>query len=135
MNCYSRGAASTAHISVHSCFNIVLYTQIRELSACLTDAFCRHINTNNRHKKVYSATVTKIGITWVHYRDGVNKYLSCCRETALQGGSVLGGWWVMAWVGQYYAPNRVGARKLKALIFYSLHDKSTFIRKMDTVRF
>jgi len=23
------------------------------------------------------------------------------KKTALQGGSVLGGWWVMAWVSQY----------------------------------
>ena len=48
-----------------------------------------------------------------------NKQLSCRRDTALQGGSVLDGWWVMAWVRQYSAPNVVGARKLTALIFYT----------------
>jgi len=38
-----------------------------------------------------------------------------------QGGPVLGGWWVMAWVRQYCAPNVVGTRKLKALIFYTVN--------------
>ena len=33
----------------------------------------------------------------------------------------------MAWIRQYSAPNVVGDRKLKALIF--LHDKSTFDTK------
>jgi len=45
------------------------------------------------------------------------------RKTALQSGSVLGGWvqeLVMAWVRQHSAPNVVGARKLKALIFYTI---------------
>ena len=32
-----------------------------------------------------------------------------------------GWWWVMAWVRQYSAPNVVGARKLKALIFYTIN--------------
>ena len=44
------------------------------------------------------------------------KKLSCRRETALQGG-----WWVMAWVRQHCASNVVGARKLKALIFYTIN--------------
>jgi len=39
----------------------------------------------------------------------------------LQGGSVLDGWWVMAWVRQYSAPCVVGARKLKTLIFYAIN--------------
>ena len=38
----------------------------------------------------------------------------------LQGGSVLDRWWVMAWARQS-APNVVGARKLKALIFYAIN--------------
>ena len=35
----------------------------------------------------------------------------------------MGGWWVMAWVRQshYSAPNVVGARTLKALIFYMIN--------------
>ena len=33
-----------------------------------------------------------------------NKYLSCRRETALQRGSVLGGWWMMAWVSNRARP-------------------------------
>jgi len=32
----------------------------------------------------------------------------------------LGAWWVVAWVRQP-APNVVGARKLKALIFYTIN--------------
>jgi len=39
----------------------------------------------------------------------------------LQGGSVLGGWWVMTWVRQYSALNIVGARKLKAFIYYTVN--------------
>jgi len=35
--------------------------------------------------------------------------------------SLLGGWWVMAWVRQYSASNVVGARKLNALIFYTIN--------------
>ena len=33
----------------------------------------------------------------------------------------MGVWWVMAWVRQYSAPNVVGARKLKAFIFYTIN--------------
>ena len=33
----------------------------------------------------------------------------------------MGEWWVMAWVRQYSAPNVVGARKLKAFIFYTIN--------------
>ena len=36
-------------------------------------------------------------------------------------GSVLGRWWVMAWVRQYSAPNVAGARILKALMFYTIN--------------
>ena len=43
------------------------------------------------------------------------------REPALQGGSVLGEWWVIAWVRQYSASIVVGARKRKALIFYTIN--------------
>ena len=39
----------------------------------------------------------------------------------LQGGSGLGGWWVIAWVRQHSAPNVVGARELKALIFHTIN--------------
>jgi len=39
----------------------------------------------------------------------------------------------MAWVRQYSAPNVVGARKLKALIF--LDEKSTLMQKTVTLRF
>ena len=41
-----------------------------------------------------------------------------------RGGSVLGEWWVMEWVRQYSAPNVVGVRKLKALIFYTINPLS-----------
>ena len=54
-------------------------------------------------------------------------------KTAVQGGSVLGVWWVMALVRQYSAPNVVSARKLKSIDV--LHDKSTFMRKTVTLRF
>ena len=39
----------------------------------------------------------------------------------LQVVSVCGEWWVMVWVRQYSAPNVVGARKLKALMFYTIN--------------
>ena len=38
----------------------------------------------------------------------------------------------MAWVRQYSEPNVVGARKLRALVFYI---KSTFIRQTATMSF
>ena len=60
------------------------------------------------------------GLKWSDEKNDYTKEFSCRRETALQGGSVLGGWWVIAWVRQYSAPNVVGARKLKALIFYTI---------------
>ena len=50
--------------------------------------------------------------------------LYCAVETsssAIAEKPVLGGWWVMAWVRQYSAPNVVGARKLRALIFYTIN--------------
>ena len=50
----------------------------------------------------------------------------CVRQVSsavAQSGSVLGEWWVMAWVTQYSAPNVVGARKLKALINPLLYEK------------
>ena len=33
----------------------------------------------------------------------------------------MGWWWVMAWVRKYSASNVVDARKLKALIFYTIN--------------
>ena len=39
----------------------------------------------------------------------------------LQDASVLSGWRVMAWVRQYSAPNVVGVRKLKDVIFYTIN--------------
>ena len=36
----------------------------------------------------------------------------------------MGEWWVMEWVRQYSAPNVVGVRKLKALIFYTINPLS-----------
>ena len=52
---------------------------------------------------------------------GSEQVAQLCRETALQGGPVLAGWCVMAWVRQYSAPNVVSARKQKALIFYTIN--------------
>ena len=40
--------------------------------------------------------------------------------------------WCMAWVRQYSAPNVVGARKLKASIFYTINP---LLRKTATLRF
>ena len=45
----------------------------------------------------------------------------------------MGRWRVMAWVTQYSAPNVVGARKLKALIFYTINQ--LLYEKPVTLRF
>jgi len=45
------------------------------------------------------------------------------RNRAAGWRQFFGGWWVMAWVRRlrpYSAPNVVGARKPKALIFYTI---------------
>jgi len=69
-------------------------------------------------------------VLWIHPEQAVTEryprvdskqVVSCRRETVLQGESVLGGWWVMAWVRQYSTPNVVGARKVKAFIFYTIN--------------
>jgi len=58
-------------------------------------------------------------VTAVHALS-VTSSLAVAEKPRCRMGPVLGGWWVMAWVRQYSAPNIVSARKLKALIFYTI---------------
>ena len=88
-------------------------SQISDIILAMATPAAQHPSTGSRRL---------CRIAWSAYTSyKLNKQLSYCRETALQGGSVSGRWWVMAWVRQYSAPNVVGSRKLKALIFYTIN--------------